>query len=105
MTSFTLLLSSANTAVILSTRLCRTRAHAPVLIRRRQRSSATVQRFCFTFNQRRVGPGSYRLEQARFRLGDQPLVVVRDHLGPHLETVLGGPAHGRHELAASDDVV
>jgi hypothetical protein len=32
---------------------------ALALIRRCQRSSATVQPFCFTFNNRRVGPDSY----------------------------------------------
>ena len=31
------------------------------LIRRCQRSSASVHPFCFTFNHRRVGPASYRL--------------------------------------------
>jgi hypothetical protein len=36
----------------------RTRAHAPALIRRCQRSAASVQSFCFTFSQGRVGPAS-----------------------------------------------
>jgi hypothetical protein len=34
---------------------------ARMLIRRCQRSSASVQPFCFTLSQRRVGPASYRL--------------------------------------------
>src|SRR5262249_7169230 len=35
--------------------------HAPALIRRAQRSSESVQPFCFTLSHRRVGPASYRL--------------------------------------------
>src|SRR5262244_1819703 len=41
--------------------LCRIQAHAPALILRCHRSSATVQPGTLTFSQRRVGPGSYRL--------------------------------------------
>src|SRR5262245_34769481 len=46
-----------------------------------------------------------RLVQARLFLGDQALVVVRNHLGPRLESILGEPAHGQDELAAGDDVL
>jgi hypothetical protein len=54
----------------------------PHRTRRRQPASATVQSFCFTFNQRLVAPPSYTL---RSSLGHVPLVPALDHLLPRVQ--------------------
>jgi hypothetical protein len=45
-----------------------------------------------------------RLVQARLVLGDQALIVVRDHLGSRLEAVLREPSHRKDQVVVGDDV-
>jgi len=76
--------------------------HAPALIRRAQRSSATVQSRCLTFSHRRVGPASYRLAcPSRPALRSR----ARDHLGPCLVAVQREPPHRRDQVLVVDDIL
>ena len=63
-------------------------AHAPALIRRCHRSSATVQPFSFTFSQRRVGPASCRLVSS---LATKPSLRPTRPSRPPRAAVQGGP--------------
>src|SRR3989442_3703444 len=50
-------------------------------------------------------PRRARLVQARLLLGDQALIIPRDHLGPRLEAIPREPSYRQHELAARDDAL
>src|SRR2546428_12549855 len=50
-------------------------------------------------------PRRARLVQARLLLGDQALIIPRDHLGPRLEAIPREPSYRQHELAARDDAI
>jgi hypothetical protein len=53
-----------------------------------QRSSSTVQPFCFTFNHRRVGPASYRLVSCLATRPSKSRAITSDHclhLGSRLQ--------------------